>query len=120
MFAHNRSFELRLKSAEENLSRAASEEQKELRQRRWLVRRTETKHRLGSYSSNSRSSQDQTRAEQNIAKLAQSNKIAVYHSEPKPLVTDLIEADCSNANASVHGCPSQQLYSWGSFGICLA
>lgn len=87
MFAHNRSFELRLKTAEENLSRAASEEQKELRQRRWLVRRTETKHRLGSYSSNSRSSQDQTKTEQNIAKLAQSNKIAVYHSEPKPLVT---------------------------------
>ena len=80
VFAHNRSFELRLKSAEENLSRAASEEEKDVKQRRWLTRRIETRQRLPGPRVS-----DQTKTEENISKLAHSNKIALQHSEAKPV-----------------------------------
>ena len=102
MFAHNRSFELRLKSAEENLSRAASEEEKEVKQRRWLTRRIETRQRLGGPRVS-----DQTKTEQNISKLAQSNKIAVHHSEPKP-----VRPSSSNAGEFSHPIPEPMATSY--------
>ena len=103
MFAHNRSFELRLKSAEENLSRAASEEEeKDVKQRRWLTRRIETRQRLGGPRVS-----DQTRTEQNLSKLAQSNKIAVQHSEAKP-----VRPSSSNAGEVSHPIPEPMVTSY--------
>ena len=102
MFAHNRSFELRLKSAEETLSRAASEEEKEVKQRRWLTRRTETRQRLVGQKVS-----DQTKTEQNISRLAQSNKIAVHHSDPKP-----VRPSSSNAGEVSHPIPESMATSY--------
>ena len=72
-FAHNRSFELRLKNAEIMMAQERDKQQQLPKQRRWVTRRNE------------KSSSSFQSGEKNVSKLAECNRIAVYTSRPAPV-----------------------------------
>ena len=108
-FAHNRSFELRLKNTAEVMLQKEKQQQlqqqqqqqskqREGNQRRWVTKKMESKAKVSTEKFSNISSSGVTRQD-NISKLAESNRLAVFRSEPVPLVA-ASQYVCNDCNVS--------------------
>ena len=107
-FAHNRSFELRLKNTAEVMLQKEKQQQqqqqqqskqREGNQRRWVAKKMESRTKVSSSEKQSTTSSSSGVSRQdNISKLAESNRLAVFRSEPAPLVSS--QYVCNDCNVS--------------------
>ena len=103
-FAHNRSFELRLKNAETVLAAEKEKQQQQQQQprqtRKWVTRKLES-NRMSAPPSTASSSEEKCKQNSNtsdtersnVSRLAESNLMAVYRSAPAP--APAICGDCT-------------------------
>jgi len=85
-FAHNRSFELRLKNAENLLAEREKQQQHQQplpKARKWVSRKIESRQSSIENAKNCSKSRSQT--ECSISKLAESNRLASFRSGPSPI-----------------------------------
>ena len=110
-FAHNRSFELRLRNTETLIAEREKQHQQHQQpkqQRKWVSRKLESRQSSVGSGPGSRAaarvgSELRTRVEQSVAisRLAESNRMAVFRSEPAPLgpaaaASQYVCSDCSS------------------------
>ena len=115
-FAHNRSFELRLRQTESLIAEREKQQQQQQQQqpkqqRKWVSRKLETQRPVSSGTRGvvtcigGQGSELRMRVEQSVAvsRLAESNRMAVFRSEPSPLTSaggsaasQYVCSDCSS------------------------